>query len=175
MEAAVDGINCGDKDVIASLYNEMAPAAMAKSFSILGDRGLAADVTQEVFIKLWQKGGEFPNKKAVYSWIYRSCHNRCIDFWRSAASRYESADDTVLAMQIDETLRLDEMMIQKQNLEQVFKKLNKREAEVLGFIVIDQMTQEEVAEFVGVSRKTIVRMVAKIKKKLIPTVGGDHG
>ena len=167
-------IDCSDKNMIASLYSELAQAAMAKSYSILGDRGLAADVTQEVFIKLWQKGNTFANKKAVYSWIYRSCHNRCIDFWRSASTRYESSNETALAFQIDESLQLDEMMIQKQHLEQIFKKLNKKEAEILGFIVLDQMTQDEVAEIIGVSRKTVVRMVAKIKKKLNPKAAGQN-
>ena len=41
----------------------------------------ADDITQEVFIKIWNNINNF-NIKAAKSWIMRTTHNLCIDYLR---------------------------------------------------------------------------------------------
>lgn len=55
----------------------------------------ADDVTQEVFIRIWQNIGSF-NILAAKTWILKTTHNLCIDYLRkrtSAMSKELSIDD----------------------------------------------------------------------------------
>lgn len=45
----------------------------------------ADDVTQEVFIRIWQNIGSF-NILAAKTWILKTTHNLCIDFLRKRSS-----------------------------------------------------------------------------------------
>ncbi|MEN8150569.1 MAG: sigma-70 family RNA polymerase sigma factor [Planctomycetota bacterium] len=49
---------------------------------VLGDRDLAADVTQETFITIMKKAGRFDFRAAFSSWVYRITVNLCIDVRR---------------------------------------------------------------------------------------------
>src|SRR4029077_9159028 len=80
---------CSDKATIERLYAKMVRAAIAKAASIVRRQDLAAEIAHDTFIKLWQSGGRFPNEKAVYAWIYKTCHRAAIDHLRSAAHRRE--------------------------------------------------------------------------------------
>ena len=54
---------------------------------VLGDRDLAADVTQETFITILKKAGKFDFRAAFSSWMYRITVNRCIDVRRKRSRR----------------------------------------------------------------------------------------
>jgi len=51
------------------------------SFYMLKNKMDADDVTQEVFIRIWQNLGKF-NLLAAKTWIMRVTHNRCLDYLR---------------------------------------------------------------------------------------------
>jgi RNA polymerase sigma-70 factor, ECF subfamily len=48
---------------------------------MMNNRMDADDITQEVFIKIWQNIDNF-NLKAAKSWIMKTTHNLCIDYLR---------------------------------------------------------------------------------------------
>ena len=50
--------------------------------SIIADPDDALDLTQEVFLKAYQKLSEFKHAAQFYSWLYRIAVNQCIDFIR---------------------------------------------------------------------------------------------
>jgi RNA polymerase sigma-70 factor (ECF subfamily) len=54
---------------------------MAKRFT--GNDSLAADVAQEVFLKVFRRLGEFRGEAEITTWLYRIVANTCIDAERS--------------------------------------------------------------------------------------------
>mgnify|MGYP000858754250 CR=1 FL=1 len=53
---------------------------------LTGDYETARDLTQDVFIKAWEKLGSFKCKYRFYSWIYRIAINEAINFNRKKKS-----------------------------------------------------------------------------------------
>jgi len=57
------------------------------AYRVMGERALAADVTQEVFITIFSKARRFDFRAAFTSWLYRVTVNLCIDMKRKRSRR----------------------------------------------------------------------------------------
>lgn len=54
---------------------------------IIGDRDRALDATQETFLTVFRKAGQFKGDAALGTWIYRIAVNTCYDQLRKAKRR----------------------------------------------------------------------------------------
>ncbi|MCA9379038.1 RNA polymerase sigma factor, partial [Candidatus Dojkabacteria bacterium] len=67
-------------------------------------RETSEDLTQDIFLKLWQSWSSYDESKATMrTWIFRIAHNTLIDFYRKQG-RVESVelDTALVAIEIDE-------------------------------------------------------------------------
>ena len=157
-------LNCSDKQVIHKLYEKMAAPASWKAFTIVRRKDIAHEIVQDVFIKLWQSGGIFPNEKAVYAWIYKACHRAAIDHVRSATFRRESYVDTYADEAREGAKTQEDNLLDREAVIECTKNLSAEEAEIFIYAEVDRLTQVEIAELTGKSRRTIQRISAKIEE-----------
>jgi len=77
------------KDITAfeDLLNEYQPRVFQLAQRMVIDADDAADITQEVFIKVWQKRDQFKGDSAIFTWIYRIATNHCLEFLRKKKKR----------------------------------------------------------------------------------------
>jgi RNA polymerase sigma-70 factor (ECF subfamily) len=61
------------------LFDSFYPALYLFAMRIVKDRFHAEDLVQEVFIKLWEKAGEFKTTSAARSYLYTSVRNKCLN------------------------------------------------------------------------------------------------
>ena len=60
----------GDAAAFARLYDRIAPNVLGLSLQILHDQAQAEEVTQEVFIEVWQHAADFdPAKGSAKAWL----------------------------------------------------------------------------------------------------------
>ena len=70
----------GNRAAFSQLYLAMAGQVFRRATAILRDTGHAEEVTQEVFLELWQRAGDFqPSLGTVPSWVMRLAHSRSVD------------------------------------------------------------------------------------------------
>lgn len=73
----------GDVDALAQLYDRYGPLAYSVSVRILGDPGMAEDVVQDAFLKLWHGAARFdPQRGSLRTWVLTAVRNRSIDYLR---------------------------------------------------------------------------------------------
>jgi RNA polymerase sigma-70 factor (ECF subfamily) len=78
----------GDRDAFSQLYDRMQPRVLGLSMRILRDISHAEEVSQEVFLEVWQLAGAFDSGKgSAIGWILRKAHSRSIDRVRSSQTR----------------------------------------------------------------------------------------
>jgi RNA polymerase sigma-70 factor (ECF subfamily) len=79
----------GDQQAFSALYDVIAPRVLGTVRRLLIDHAQSEEVTQEVFLEVWQSAGRFePNKGGATTWILTMAKRRAIDRIRSAqASR----------------------------------------------------------------------------------------
>lgn len=157
-------MDCRKPENIQRLYESTGRAALLKTGRLVGRRDVAEEIVQGAFLKLWEAQLGFESERAAYAWIYRACHNAAIDHLRLHATRHEQPAceemDKVWAADFSAGVEAREW------LAKAIAQLSEREAQILSYRVCDGMTQEEIAEVMQLSRKTIVRACAEIDAKL---------
>jgi RNA polymerase sigma-70 factor (ECF subfamily) len=93
--ALAQAIVAGDRRALHDAYDLYAGHVNGVAIGILKDPYLAADVTQEVFVRLWQRGERFDSARgSLKSFLKIDAHGRAIDLLRSrqASARREHLD-----------------------------------------------------------------------------------
>jgi RNA polymerase sigma-70 factor (ECF subfamily) len=74
-------------EAFAELYQRSSPRVLAIARTVLHDSHQADEVTQEVYLEIWQRAGSFDGSLgSASSWITRIAHSRSVDRVRSAAA-----------------------------------------------------------------------------------------
>ena len=83
----------GDLAAFEQLYRTHVGRVFAICVRIAGDESRAEEITQDVFVRVWQRIGSFEGRSAFSTWLYRMATNRAIDAIRSQIRR--SSRETV--------------------------------------------------------------------------------
>lgn len=84
----------GDESAVKAVYDRFGGPVFALSMSILGEAGLAADATQQTFIKAWRAASTYDPDRSFSPWIYAIARRTAIDIYRKRAR-------TVVSDQVD--------------------------------------------------------------------------
>jgi len=86
--ALVTALAAGSEDALVALYDRHAKGIYAAALRLTGDRGVAEDVVQEVFLTLWNRAERFdPAVGSLAAWLGSIARHRAIDRLRAAGRR----------------------------------------------------------------------------------------
>jgi RNA polymerase sigma-70 factor (ECF subfamily) len=102
----VAGAKRGDPKAFDELVRRYRGRIFALALHLSGGESEADDITQDVFLRAYDKLSEFEGRSEFFTWVYRLTVNRALDIRRARARRSESSieqDDPRLerAVQID--------------------------------------------------------------------------
>jgi len=85
--ALLEKVAQGDQAAFSDLYDVLSPRVLGLIIRVLKDHSQSEEVTQEVFLEVWQTAARFdPNKGGAATWILTMAHRRAIDRVRSSQS-----------------------------------------------------------------------------------------
>jgi RNA polymerase sigma-70 factor (ECF subfamily) len=86
--AVVVAIGRWRQDALAEAYRRHAGAVFALARRLLVDQGMAEEVVQEVFLRLWNQPDKFdPERGTLRAFLLAQTHGRAVDLLRSETSR----------------------------------------------------------------------------------------
>lgn len=154
----------GDAAAFARLYDHIAPNVLGLTLQILHDQAQAEEVTQEVFIEVWQHAAEFdPAKGSAKAWILRRARLRAIDRVRSAIATLKRDDrEAFLVASINKESVEDEALrnVQRHAVRTALEIMGEPHKTAILLAYFGDMTHAELAEATGVplgTAKTRVR------------------
>lgn len=156
------------RDELQRLYNQLAPAIHRRARLLLGRDADAWDVVQEVFEKMLTMGDGFRGEAQPMTWAWRITTNLCLNHLRARKLR-----EPTLQLVKDEPVTDQRAAEVRQLLHVWLAHLDEREQQIATLLYIDGLTQEEVADVLGLSRKTIGREVDDLRKKA-EALGAKH-
>ena len=100
----------GDRDAFTHLVHRHKGDVFRFILSKTKDRELASDLTQDVFVRLFQSADRYQPTGKLRSWLFRIAQNLCIDYHRkhqkasilSLNNKSESNDEFTLLDQIED-------------------------------------------------------------------------
>jgi RNA polymerase sigma-70 factor (ECF subfamily) len=86
-ESLLARIADGDQKAFGELYDQVSPTVFGLIRRLLVDRAQSEEVTQEVFLEIWQSATRYqPSKGGASTWILTMAHRRAVDRIRSSQS-----------------------------------------------------------------------------------------
>lgn len=175
----LESVRAGDKVAFAELYDVLAPQVLGLATHILRDRAQAEEVTQEVFVEVWQNAHTFdPARGSVKAWILRLTKSRAIDrlrSWRSSQARdtddFNSQLTTWVAAAEDEA----QQRLESEQLQELIDSIGEPHRSALMLAYFGELTHQEIADATGVAlgtAKTRVRDGLQKLRKAVSLKGG---
>jgi RNA polymerase sigma-70 factor, ECF subfamily len=140
----------------ADIYEEHARGVYSTALRVLGKAADAEDVTQDVFLRLWQSPGLFdPSRSPIGAFLRLMARSRALDLWRQdqAASRARDRlehrslrDDVGRDDRPDEAAELDE---QRRLVREALRRLPPEQREALVLAYWGGLTGRELAAHSG--------------------------
>jgi RNA polymerase sigma factor (sigma-70 family) len=141
-------------------YERYGRALLRKAERIVGNREDARDILQALFVDLYQKS----DAPMDLAYLYRAVTNRCLSFVRDETNRARLLERHDEALVPSRRTACDDQVIGHDLLLKVVRELDVAESEVLAYRFLDDMTQDEIARLLGLSRKTIGRRLDRIRE-----------
>jgi RNA polymerase sigma-70 factor (ECF subfamily) len=150
----------GDREAFAELYDRHGSAVFGLLVRLVGHRGEAEELLQEVFLEVWRRAASYdPARAAPRSWLLLVARSRAIDGLRSrrARERRESATETMAGARLDGQPVTLPVGLSRLEVEE----RRHRVGAALGRLPAEQREPIELAFFAGLTHTTIAERLAQ--------------
>jgi RNA polymerase sigma-70 factor, ECF subfamily len=150
-----------DADAFEVFYDRHGGAAYSLAHRIVGESGMAEDVTQEAFLSIWRSKARYDSARgSVRAWALGIVRNRAIDALRRAARpapKLDLDDEAVLESQPAEA-RTEAEAIRRETagrLRRALGLLPREQSQVIELAYFGGFSHSEIAEILGAPIGTI--------------------
>lgn len=158
-----------DPAAVAELHDRYGGMVFGYLTRMLGDRGAAEDVHQQVFLEVWQRGRSYdPRRAGPATWIMTIARSRAIDHLRRRVP--EPRDPAALALAEEPSEGAVDELFDEWWLAAVLAELPADEQRVLRMRFADGLSQTEIAEALGVPLGTVKSRMARGLERLRATM-----
>lgn len=140
-------------------YARHGPALVRKARRLLSNLADAQDIVHSLFLDLFSSG----RTDLELPYLYRAVTHRCLTQLRDQNNRARLLARQEPALRGMVRTRCDDEAIGLDLIAKVLSQLEPRAAEVLVYRYFDDLSQEEIAELVGLSRKTVGKLVKDVQ------------
>lgn len=149
----------GDKAAFSDLYDEVAPRVFGLVKRLLVDHSQSEEVTQEIFLEVWQTASRFdPNKGGATTWILTMAHRRAVD--RVRASQSSRDRDVKIGIRdyqndYDNVSTSVEVKVEHERVEKAMGRLTELQRQAIQLSYYGGYSNSEVAEILSVPIGTV--------------------
>ena len=151
------------------LYDRYSKKVFAKCISLLKDHASAEDATQDIFMKILLKIGDFSGKSKFSTWLYSITYNYCIDVIRK-----KKKDPRVLVEDYSESYNeqdeIDDAFLMETNVSRlrvILGEMPTGDKSVLLMKYQDEMSIREMCEILDKSESAIKMKIKRAKEKFV--------
>ena len=162
----------GVEAALSELYDRYSRTVFGVGLKILGDRSMAEELVQEVFLKVWRSSKTFDSARGSFSsWLYRVTRSVALDLYRKRGRRIRpvSNGDPYLGSARDPSAGPQEVVDESWLSWRVSRALEVLDAphrEVIDLAYFGGLSQREISERTGVPLGTVKTRTASAYKSL---------
>ncbi|SDO48062.1 sigma-70 family RNA polymerase sigma factor [Alkalicoccus daliensis] len=157
------------EQIIGQLMDNYSDEVLHLVYSYVKDRTTAEDLTQEIFIKCYEKLGQFNNKSSIKTWLYRIAINHCKDYLRSWHYRKIKFSDKIWDYIPSKSKHVEEEIISKNvadSLTSAIMDLPIKYSEVVFLYYYEELSLSNISKITGVNSNTLKTRLKQARKLL---------
>lgn len=152
---------------IEDWYQRYGYVIYARCLRLLGHREAAADAVQDIFAILLDKGPTHFWRKSPLPWLNRVTTRYCLDRL-AEAPRARAYRDAVRVHAAEAAPAPDAQLAARQLLAQNLAHEDERTQAIVAALYLEGMSQEELAERLGISTRAIRKRLARFRARFEP-------
>jgi len=175
-QVIVDRVVKGDVDAFSELVEKYQDRIYSVVMNYVFNAEDAVDVVQDTFLKAYSKLRTFNSSSAFYTWIYRIAINTAIDHIRKRKTRMADSLDDEKYTQVgfeptshDASVDPEKVAVQSESRRALTKAISELSDKLRAVTVlhdVEGLSQEEVAEVLGVPVGTVKSRVSRARAEL---------
>ena len=150
-------------------YTELCIYAMR----FLKDEDEAEEIVQEIIFKLWEQRNQLEEVNSIRSYLYRSVHNRCLNYLKHQIHKNKYSDRAYIEMKKMELESAEEY--QNKELEEkvhsAIAELPERCKEVFQLSRFEGKKNKEISDHLGISIKAVEANITRALSSLRESLG----
>ena len=170
-KAIIERARQGDKNAFQQLYEMHSGRVYTLCLRLTGDRGIAEDATQEVFIQLWRKLDSYQAQSKFSTWLHSVTANVTVSYLRKQRSwlqRMFNLEDSGVEQ------RAGEQSSDSVDLETLVMKLPERARMVFVLHAIEGYRHEDIAQMLDMAVGSSKAQFHRAKQLLKEWMGYDE-
>ena len=164
----------GDDTAFSTLVGKYQKSVHALAWRKIGDFHIAEDITQETFLKAYQKLSTLKEPQSFASWLYVIAANHCKMWLRKKRLRTQSLENTS-SVELEKATYSNYVIAenerataeaQREVVKKLLAKLQESDRTVITLYYLGGMTYEEISKFLGVSVSAIKNRLYRARQQL---------
>ena len=172
--ALIRRVLAGDETAFAELVNKYQKPVHTLAWRKIGDFHIAEDITQDTFLKVYQRLHTLKDPNQFSGWLYVITANLCATWLRKKRIQTQPLEDTETTMiqedaysqHVVEDRSKATVEAQREVVKKLLAKLKESERTVMTLHYLGEMTVGEISRFLGVSASTIKSRLRRARNRL---------
>ncbi|WP_047985849.1 sigma-70 family RNA polymerase sigma factor [Ornithinibacillus californiensis] len=159
--------------IIDQLMEEYSDSILYLVITYVKNQTTAEDLTQEIFIKCYEKLDQFKQQSSLKTWLYRIASNHCKDYLRSWHYRKISLNEKIWEYIPSKSTNVEEEVIaksQESNLTNAVMALPIKYREVVFLHYYEELTLAEISKITTININTLKTRLKRAKEILKDTI-----
>lgn len=150
-------LTLGCQRAFVELYNFYMPIVFEKANNMVKDKGVAQEITQDVFIQCWIKREMVGAARCLLSYLHSTTKNSVLDRFRKLKCREVHFEQFKNAVSLSYNPVEEQLFLQESEtiLQRSIDKLSPQQREVFRRCRLDGATYKEAARALGISPYTV--------------------
>jgi RNA polymerase sigma factor (sigma-70 family) len=149
------------------LYNRYFSKVYYQTLSYLKESEEARDLTQDIFVKLYDRLAKFQGKSSFSTWLFSFARNSVIDYLRKKGKLKEESLDEAQVESIPEVEDNELLQLRADRLAHVLEEIPPDDKAVLIMMYANEWKMDEIAEVMGLSLSAVKMRLKRAKAKVL--------
>ncbi|HEX3668961.1 MAG TPA: sigma-70 family RNA polymerase sigma factor [Acidimicrobiia bacterium] len=151
-----DRLIAGEEGALNEIYDQFSSFVYGLALRVIGDARAAEDVSQDVFVTVWERPGAFdPDRGSLRTWLGTLAHRRAVDHVRrEEARRRQAIKDAARPVSTPDVEEMALALVTAERVRAALHTLPDEQRRAIQLAYFGGKTYRQVAEVLGIPEGT---------------------
>jgi RNA polymerase sigma-70 factor (ECF subfamily) len=153
-----------DTELLGELYDRYSGKVYGRCLTMTKDPVASADVTHDIFLKVFAKCRTFKGESSFSTWLYSIVYHTVIDVLRKRQKMVFEDSEMLENLEDSEQEEAQLRSIRVAHLHQVMTRLEHKEATILIMHYLDGISVKQISEMLNISESAVKMRLARSRQ-----------